>query len=380
MKGFSWTRRTPSTFLATILGPTASTQARGSGAPAPVHAPPRDRDARTSYPAIGWNQRQALTSLASPSSRPVLPFGTVIVDARQVAFISQVAPRSTAAVTFENFAGLAASRSSFLLESQTDAAFGGHSARLQVRVPRSQSRRRAVHPPAFAFRTGEFAETSDSGQDPYAGNGGPDAGSSADLFRADFMPMFLFESVARPVASPTEDDNTFAGPLPLDDATDESLSLLTNQPEADRSDLNAVNFIASGRSVPMNLNVEPSTMDWTSYLAGWDSQQPLAELTDTNAAPFVLDDTSDQPEPPASISAGEAPLGFLLRGPDLPDQTSPPGESQVAELVPSSESSLALTATLWTISSDPRTSCRRQWPKLGSRRRAWASRVTPLRR
>ena len=55
---------------------------------------------------------------------------------------------------------------------------------------------------------------------------------------------------------------------------------------------------------------------------------------------------------PASITAGGVSLNVLLGGPDLPTSTDPGGVEQVAELVPLPETSLALAATLWTVSSD----------------------------
>ena len=88
-----------------------------------------------------------------------------------------------------------------------------------------------------------------------------------------------------------------------------------------------------------------------SYLAG-DAGRPLAELTDSSTALLVFDDSSTDPEQPASITNGEAPLAFLLSAPDLPDQARPGRDSQIAELVAFSDSSLALAATLWTMPSD----------------------------
>jgi hypothetical protein len=68
-----------------------------------------------------------------------------------------------------------------------------------------------------------------------------------------------------------------------------------------------------------------------------------------------LDETAAEPSTPASITAGELPLSSLLSGPDAPAQTGSDRLEQVAELIPLEESSLALVATLWTVSSDSRT-------------------------
>jgi hypothetical protein len=348
MNAFSWTRHASSTFLATILGETSQHKA------AAQHRPRRSMR----RPAIeALEDRTPLSTGISAGTETLaiatLPqFRATIVDIRVAAFYSQGAGAGRSGA-FANFGGLFASRSSSVLDSQTGAAFGG------TPPASGMSAAQTVTPssnlsPMIAFRSDGFMETPGFEQGSFSGGGGPDAENPPMLYFSGSMPFYMFAQVPRPVASPTEDDTTFAGPLPLDNSTNESLAVTTNQTDADRSDMNELNVMASGRSLSTNLNVQPSTMDWTSNLGGWNSQRPLAELTDSNAAPFVLDDTSDQPEPPASITAGVAPIGFLLKGPDLPDEASPRGESQVAELVPSSESSLALTATLWTISSDSR--------------------------
>jgi hypothetical protein len=357
MKDLFRSRGAPSLFLATILerARQPKTEAPGRGR-RPARRPLFESlENRTPLSAGVSIAPDTLTFARQPE------FGGLVMLARgaefapqAAAFVSDAGAPALGGVTVGGLAGLVASRTAFSFESQIDAA--GSVTSGPPEAPGGQpAGPQNVPPLAFAFRTGEFAELDDSGQfhqafDTESGDGPP------PMFGAFFAVMdFSMLAVARPAASPTEDDTTFAGPLPLDDSTDASLALMTNQAAAGRSGSSAVPFFTSGRSVQLNLNVEPSAADWMSYLAGWGSERPLAESTDASTAPLVLDDTPDLPDPPAAITAGEAPLGFLLSGADLPALTSQQGESQVAELVPSSESSLALTATLWDISSGVQT-------------------------
>src|SRR5262249_25026556 len=64
------------------------------------------------------------------------------------------------------------------------------------------------------------------------------------------------------------------------------------------------------------------------------------------------DGGSDEPVPPASITAGEIPLDILLTDPEFSTQDVSIGLQQIAELIPVEDSSLALAATLWTVPSD----------------------------
>ena len=87
-----------------------------------------------------------------------------------------------------------------------------------------------------------------------------------------------------------------------------------------------------------------------------DRSSPAANLRSSRATlSQPLDEMATEASPPASITAGEVPLSILLSGPDAPAQTGSDRLEQVAELIPLEESSLALVATLWTVSSDSRT-------------------------
>ena len=114
--------------------------------------------------------------------------------------------------------------------------------------------------------------------------------------------------------------------------------------------------ISTGLSIQMDLSAESNGNGWMSYVATGGSVVSGGQSSlfrgDVIPAP---DETATEPSPPASITAGELPLSILLSGPDTPAQTGSDRLEQVAELIPLEESSLALVATLWTVSSDSRT-------------------------
>jgi hypothetical protein len=100
---------------------------------------------------------------------------------------------------------------------------------------------------------------------------------------------------------------------------------------------------------------------WMSYVVGGDWSSGAAQLSGfsldepTTTAPSADDGTS-----PAAITDGNAPLSVLLTGPEVPTQTSNNDLEQIAELIPPSESSLALVATLWSVPSDNSTIAHRE--------------------
>ncbi len=110
---------------------------------------------------------------------------------------------------------------------------------------------------------------------------------------------------------------------------------------------------SGGLSTQINSASEPVGGGWMSYVAGgnWDSggmQPPSSSVADWTTAADNVGETIS----PAAIMAGGAPLSVLLTGPESPTQTTSDDLQQVAELIPSEESSLALVATLWTVPSD----------------------------
>jgi hypothetical protein len=107
--------------------------------------------------------------------------------------------------------------------------------------------------------------------------------------------------------------------------------------------------VAAGSLTQIDASAEASTSGWMSYVAtgGWS----VPNLQITPSGTKVRSDLEDAPETPTSpfsVTAMEPFSSLLSSGPDLPALGAGNPLQQVAELVPSDESSLALVATLWT--------------------------------
>jgi hypothetical protein len=118
-----------------------------------------------------------------------------------------------------------------------------------------------------------------------------------------------------------------------------------------------------GLAIQVDHTSGPTGAGWMSYMVGgdWGSggvQTPGFSAGDSMVAGLNADESLS----PATITDGSAPLSVLLTGPEVPTQTTSDDLEQVAELIPPSESSLALVATLWTVPSD--NSTRAQWDQI----------------
>jgi hypothetical protein len=97
----------------------------------------------------------------------------------------------------------------------------------------------------------------------------------------------------------------------------------------------------------------PSGSGWISYLVGADWTASGAQTFGFSGdASAVGGPGAGDPVSASALADGSAPVLVLLSGPDVPAQTTASNLEQVAELIPPSESSLALLATLWTVPSD----------------------------
>ena len=101
-------------------------------------------------------------------------------------------------------------------------------------------------------------------------------------------------------------------------------------------------------------SVEVAGASGLSYLAGAGLSGLDSGLSAGTVDEVFAGEDGEATEPvlPASITAGGISLNVLLGGPDLPSKVDARGVEQVALLVPLPETSLALAATLWTVSSD----------------------------
>jgi len=151
-------------------------------------------------------------------------------------------------------------------------------------------------------------------------------------------------------------DVSVLGSLMSPDSHEGSSALMTTESATGRASGSGLTVVSTGLSTQMDLRTDSGGAGWMSYVAtgGWEAcgAQSSVFRGDVVSAP---DETATEPSTPASITAGEVPLSILLSGPDAPVQTGSDRLEQVAELIPLEESSLALVATLWTVSSDSQT-------------------------
>jgi hypothetical protein len=215
----------------------------------------------------------------------------------------------------------------------------------------------AVVPPPWS----PPGNTSEDGE-PARGGGGlvsEDAIDGGEPAVQDFpflmmsVPPMIAASWPRVLAVPTADGDTAFGALALDEsmgALTESTSLSASTVHFDPSTIPSV---AMGRSAAFNQTNQADQPAWASYLAGGTSDGSIAESMVVSGSDIVgLNNEGDSSGPLASLVDGEAPIGLLLSGPQAPDRASSESQEQVAELVPLSDSSLALAGTLWSVSAE----------------------------
>ena len=112
-----------------------------------------------------------------------------------------------------------------------------------------------------------------------------------------------------------------------------------------------LSFVVTDPSLQVDAKSEGTNSSGLSYLAT-DGGETLNSPTPVGDSVLARDDDSTEPMSPASITVSGVSLNALLYDQDLPIKTVPGALVQVVELVPLPESSLALTATLWTVPSD----------------------------
>ncbi len=146
---------------------------------------------------------------------------------------------------------------------------------------------------------------------------------------------------------------TVLGSLMSIESNQGDLDLASSESSAGRGSGYGRSIVSTGLTTQVDLGRESNSDGWTSYVAiqGWTAPAVQPPVAGTDVVQNA-DELDTEPIAPASITAGEAPLGALLSGSDVPIPTDSDRLEQVAELIPSQESSLALVATLWTVSSD----------------------------
>ncbi len=167
------------------------------------------------------------------------------------------------------------------------------------------------------------------------------------------MGLLFTDANVRPLAEPTAAGDSVVGPLVLDEATDGASLTTAADLAGGRSETDAFQFIVPGRSVALNPRIDSDQGAWTSYLAGGTGKGTLVDSRAVAGSDVAgLDAAADEVTSPAALLAGEAPIGLLLGDAAAPDRASSESQEQVAELVPLSESSLALAGTVWSVASD----------------------------
>jgi hypothetical protein len=148
-------------------------------------------------------------------------------------------------------------------------------------------------------------------------------------------------------------DVSVLGSLMSPDLHQSSSALMTTESATGRSSGSGLTVISTGPSTHLDLSPDSSGNGWMSYVATGGSVPAEAQSSSFRGdVVSASDETTNEPSTPASITAGALPLSILLSGPDAPAQTGSDRLEQVAELIPPEESSLALIATLWTVSAD----------------------------
>lgn len=188
-----------------------------------------------------------------------------------------------------------------------------------------------------------------------------------------------FQDPALPMSPPFEMGDPIGfppsrGPFPANtgnNETDESLSGPVPWTETDTGILTGMSLSqASGRSTGrgsspvfadlgllMNPTGEVGSSSGLLYLATGASAGLLDELAVSREDEVLMVDQGvTKSDTTASILDAGIPLSILLWGTDVPVPTDQGGVEQVAELIPVSESSLALAATLWTVRSESQAS------------------------
>jgi hypothetical protein len=170
-------------------------------------------------------------------------------------------------------------------------------------------------------------------------------------------PLYLIamgSNVFRPTSSNDDGtDMTFAGPLEDFEALASSSPWMTTPLSTGHATGHSWSFLLTEPSVQVDADGDVPAASGLSYLASaeWSTLEsaPSAAAVDDVLA---WEDSSTEPALPVSITAGGVSLNILLGGPDIPSPNDSRGVEQVALLVPLPETSLALAATLWTVSSE----------------------------
>jgi len=152
-------------------------------------------------------------------------------------------------------------------------------------------------------------------------------------------------------------DMSLSGPVLWTETDTGLLTWMSLTQAAGRSSGRGSSPIFAELALQMNPNGEAGSSSGLLYLAtgGWTSVvDELSVLREAEVLP--VDQGTTEPDMTVSTPVAGIPLSMLLSGTDVAIPTEQGNLEQIAELIPLSESSLALAATLWTVRSNSQAS------------------------
>jgi hypothetical protein len=167
------------------------------------------------------------------------------------------------------------------------------------------------------------------------------------------LSLALWRGGSLATSNDDELDMSFAGTLETIETPDEPSMWMTTPMSTGHTSGRSLSFFVTEPSVPVDSSAELPGTGALSYLASaGEATLDTALLASAVDEVLAWEENATEPVLPGSITAGGLSLSVLLGGPDMPVRTDPAGLEQVVELVPLPETSLALAATLWTVSAD----------------------------
>jgi hypothetical protein len=163
-------------------------------------------------------------------------------------------------------------------------------------------------------------------------------------------------------ASPSDSDEkatdmSLSGPVLWTDTDTGLMTWMSLSQTAGRSAGRGSSPIFAELALQMNPTGELGNSSGLLYLATAGSTSFLDELSAVREGEVLaLDQGTTESDPSDAILDAGITLSNLLSGINAPIPTEQGGVEQIAELIPLSESSLALAATLWTVRSDSQAS------------------------
>ena len=166
----------------------------------------------------------------------------------------------------------------------------------------------------------------------------------------------LLHGVSAANTDDKESDQSLSGPLAWMETDIGFLTWMSLTQTTGRSSGPGSSSIFAELAVQVSSSGELGNPSGLSFLATTGSATLLAELSASRDNVLLVDQAEIDTETTAPILDAGIPLSIFLSDTNIPIPTEQGGVEQVAELIPLSQSSLALAATLWTVRSDSQAS------------------------